>query len=160
LWIDANHKPDLPPTDTAVWNRLRLIPFTVTIPKDRQDRQLTVRLLHEGEGILAWLVEGSKRWYEAGLPLSQAVADATAQWRNELDRLRAYLDEKTEKSTDVQAYLPNKVLYPDYKAWCEGNGERYLSHVKFSVEMEGMGYSKKHMEQGNVWCGLRFRRES
>jgi P4 family phage/plasmid primase-like protien len=47
LWIDANHKPELPAADAAVWNRLHLIPFTVTIPKAEQDRNLRSRLLAE-----------------------------------------------------------------------------------------------------------------
>ncbi len=95
LWIDANHKPELPASDAAVWNRLHLIPFTVTIPKDRQDRELKTKLLMEAEGILAWLVEGARRWYASGLPDSKAVAKATTVWRVEMDRLAAYLDEHT-----------------------------------------------------------------
>jgi P4 family phage/plasmid primase-like protien len=158
LWIDCNHKPELPASDSAVWNRLHLIPFTVTIPKDRQDRQLLAKLLGEAEGILAWLVEGARRWYAEGLPASQTVADATAHWREEMDRLRAYLDEHTEKSADVQAYVLNKDLYTAYRSWCEENGERALSQVKFSGQMEDMGYQKKHTEHGRTWCGLRFRR--
>jgi putative DNA primase/helicase len=36
--------------DAAVWNRLRLIPFAVTFPKDKQDRKLGEKLMAEGEG--------------------------------------------------------------------------------------------------------------
>jgi putative DNA primase/helicase len=157
LWIDANHKPDLPATDAAVWNRLHLIPFIVTIPKERQDRKLTARLLTEAEGILAWLAQGAKRWYAEGLPASQAVADATKAWREELDRLRVYLAERTEKATDTEGYVPNKNLYESYKSWCDENGERALSQLKFTAQMEAMGYRKEHKKAGNIWWGLRFR---
>lgn len=162
LWIDANHKPDLPATDAAVWNRLHLIPFTVTIPKDRQDRELKAKLLAEGEGILAWLVEGARRWYAEGLPASMAVAEATSAWREGLDHLRIYLDEHTEKPDPAdekavkEAYLLNKTLYGAYKSWCEENGERALSQMKFTSQMEQMGYRKEHTESGNVWRVLRF----
>jgi putative DNA primase/helicase len=152
LWIDANHKPDLPATDAAVWNRLRLIPFTVTIPKEKQDRKLTATLRAEAKGILAWLVEGAKRWYAEGLPASKAVADATKAWREELDRLRVYLDEHTEKATG--GYVLNKILYESYKSWCDENGERALPQSKFSAQMEAMGYRKEHMKAGNVWKGV------
>jgi putative DNA primase/helicase len=158
LWIDANHKPNLPATDAAVWNRLHLIPFTVTIPKEKQDRKLTAKLLAEAEGILVWLVEGAKRWYAEGLPASKAVADATKAWREELDRLRVYLDENTETDTEkARAWLLNKVLYEAYKSWCDENGERALPQPKFSGQMETMGYRKEHTKAGNIWRGLRFR---
>jgi len=140
-----------------VWNRLHLIPFTVTIPKDRQDRELKAKLLEEGEGILAWLVEGAKQWYAGGLPQSTAVSEATKAWQEELDRLRVYLDENTEKSDDPQAWLLNKTLYEAYKSWCEGNGEGILSHMRFTQQMEAMGYVKERKEKGNIWRGIRFK---
>ena len=158
LWIDANHKPELPASDAAVWNRLHLIPFTVTIPKDRQDRELKTKLLKEAEGILAWLVEGARRWYATGLPDSKAVAKATTAWRVEMDRLSAYLDEHTSKADDPNARLPSRVLYENYKSWCESNGERALTQARFSRQMEAMGFVKERKESGIVWCGIRFRR--
>jgi putative DNA primase/helicase len=158
LWIDANHKPGLPATDLAVWNRVRLIPFTVTIPKEEQDRELKKHLLdNEAEGILAWLVEGARRWYEQGLPQSQIVAEATAAWREELNRLRAYLDEYTQRDDSKDAWVLNRNLFGAYKSWCESNGERYLSQAKFNAQMESMRYRKDRKEQGNVWWGLRFK---
>ena len=158
LWIDANHKPELPATDAAVWNRLHLIPFTVTIPKDRQDRELTAKLLKEGDGILAWLVEGAKQWYAKGLPQSNAVNEATKAWQKELDRLSVFLEDHMEEATDAEAYVLNKVLYEAYRSWCESNGERTLSHPRFAGQMEAMGYRKERKEAGNVWRGIRFKR--
>jgi putative DNA primase/helicase len=160
LWIDANHKPDLPATDAAVWNRLHLIPFTVTIPKAEQDRDLKTKLLAEAEGILAFLVEGAKRWYAQGLPESKVIDEATRKWQGELDRLRVYLDDYTERRDpkDVQAFLLNKHLYESYKSWCDQNGERFLSQPKFTGQMEAMGYPKDRKEEGNIWRGIRFKR--
>jgi P4 family phage/plasmid primase-like protien len=157
LWIDANHKPELPATDAAAWNRLRLIPFTVTIPKEQQNRRLTTELLAEAEGILAWLVAGAKRWYEEGLPQSKVVDAATNDWREELHRLKVYLDERTEKSDNAQAWVLNKELYESYKSWCDSNGERFLSMPKFINQMQAMGFTKDRKEQGNIWLHIRFK---
>ncbi len=158
LWIDANHKPELPAADAAVWNRVHLVPFAVTIPKDRQDRELNAKLLQEGEGILAWLVEGAKQWYAEGMPQSKAVDEATKAWQKELNRLAAYLADCTEKASGPAAWVRNKVLFESYKSWCEGNGERYLSQVRFSHQMEAIGYAKDRKEEGSIWLGIRFRR--
>ena len=158
LWIDANHKPELPAADAAVWNRVHLVPFAVTIPKDRQDRKLNAKLIQEGEGILAWLVEGTKQWYAQGMPRSEVVDEATQAWQRELDRLAEYLDEYTEKTSDPQGWILNKALFPSYKSWCEGNGERFLPQPRFTKQMEAMGYRKEHTKGGNRWLGIRFHR--
>jgi putative DNA primase/helicase len=156
IWLDANHKPDLPATDAAVWLRLHLIPFNVTIPKDRQDRHLTAALMGEAEGILAWLVEGARRWHAGGLPESTTVSKATAAWRDELNRLAAYLAEHTERAT-AEAYVLNKSLYEAYKSWAERNGERVLTQPKFTSQMEAMKFLKDKKEIGVIWYGLRFK---
>jgi putative DNA primase/helicase len=158
IWIDGNHRPELPAGDVAVWNRLRLIPFEVTIPKEKQDHDLKAALLREAEGILAWLVAGAKRWYAEGLPESKIVTKATSAWQRELDRLAQYLAEYTERSTKPEAYLRNKVLYEAYKSWCEENGERSLAQMRFSHQMEAMKYIKGDRDkEGNTWLGIRFK---
>src|SRR6185437_15836956 len=57
LWLAANHKPIVRNNDLGIWRRIRLVPFTVTIPNDEQDRELPEKLLKELPGILAWAVE-------------------------------------------------------------------------------------------------------
>ena len=40
LWLAANHKPVIRGTDTAIWRRIKLIPFDVSIPVKDQDPDL------------------------------------------------------------------------------------------------------------------------
>jgi len=58
LFLVANHKPVIIGTDEAIWRRIRLIPFTVTIPPEERDKQLLEKLQRELPGILAWAVRG------------------------------------------------------------------------------------------------------
>ena len=58
VFLATNHKPVITGTDHAIWERIRLIPFTVTIPRDRQDTMLADKLKAELAGILAWAVQG------------------------------------------------------------------------------------------------------
>jgi putative DNA primase/helicase len=44
LFLAANHKPEIRGTDYAIWRRIRLIPFTVTIPEDERDGKLGEKL--------------------------------------------------------------------------------------------------------------------
>jgi putative DNA primase/helicase len=53
--------------DAAIRRRLFLIPFTVTIAPERQDKQLTEKLKPEWSGILRWAVDGCLEWQRIGL---------------------------------------------------------------------------------------------
>jgi putative DNA primase/helicase len=38
LWLSTNHKPEIRGTDAAIWRRIRLVPWTVSIPPAKQDK--------------------------------------------------------------------------------------------------------------------------
>ena len=38
LWIFGNYKPQISGTDEGIWRRIRVVPFTVTIPKEQRRR--------------------------------------------------------------------------------------------------------------------------
>jgi putative DNA primase/helicase len=65
LWLAANHRPVIRGTDNAIWDRVRLIPFTVSIPLEERDPGLRAALLAELPGILAWAVAGCLLWQRA-----------------------------------------------------------------------------------------------
>ncbi|MBX4383522.1 hypothetical protein K4G98_23525, partial [Mycobacterium tuberculosis] len=50
----TNHLPRVPGDDTAIWRRIRVVPFEVVIPADEQDRELDARLQLEADSILSW----------------------------------------------------------------------------------------------------------
>ena len=67
LFVAGNHKPAIRNIDEAMKRRLHLIPFTITDPPERRDKNLT-EALAERDGILAWAVAGlsrlAARWFE------------------------------------------------------------------------------------------------
>ncbi|MEO8495520.1 MAG: phage/plasmid primase, P4 family [Planctomycetota bacterium] len=58
IWLATNHKSTVRGTDHGIWHRVKLIPFTVTIPDDEQDKELPNKLLAELPGILTWALLG------------------------------------------------------------------------------------------------------
>ena len=73
IFLATNHKPEIRDINNAIWRRVRLIPFNVTIPDAEQDRQLPEKLKDEWTGILKWAVEGCLKWQQEELGLPKAV---------------------------------------------------------------------------------------
>jgi putative DNA primase/helicase len=64
-----------------------MIPFTVSIPPEEQDRTLFEKLLTELPGILNWALQGCVHWQREGLDLPLEVKTAIATYRAEMDTL-------------------------------------------------------------------------
>jgi putative DNA primase/helicase len=73
ILLAVNHKPLIRNTDHAIWRRIRLVPFTVTIPEAERDKDLPDKLRRELPGILAWAVQGCLDWQREGLGMPEPV---------------------------------------------------------------------------------------
>lgn len=155
LWMDANHKPEIKGSDDAIWNRLHLIPFTVTIPREKLDRTLPENLLAEATGILAWAVKGAKLWLEHGLAKPPEVEAAASEYREEMDQVKHFIDDYcvAEPGAEVGA----RALHNAYRKWAEEAGERWLSETTFGVRMAKRGFQKSRTNSGMVYCGIGVR---
>lgn len=153
LWLAANHKPLIRGTDPAIWRRIRLIPFTVTIPENERDPELLQKLLTEVPGILQWAVQGALEWQRAGLGVPSAVRAATEVYRSEMDTLAAFLEESCEEGFSYRC--ETRALYRAYAAWCETNGERPDSQRTLSAKLKERGYEPTRTNQARGWLGLR-----
>ena len=138
LWMSTNHKPPTRDTGNALWNRIKLIPFTVSIPKEEQDRNLRAKLLEEAPGILAWAVRGCLDWQQKGLNEPEAVQEATAGYREENDNVEMFLQEHCLLSNQVQ--VKSSELYEAYRKYCEQEGEYSLNQKRFSMALKEKGY--------------------
>lgn len=151
MWLGTNHRPRISGTDHAIWRRLRLIPFTVTVPDEEQDRQLPAKLAAEGPGILAWLLAGCAAWRTAGsLPNPLAVRMATDDYRAGQDALGAFLADRCHVEPDATGSAAD--MYASYRSWAESTGERILSQRRF-----GEGLAERGLEQYRTAAARRWR---
>ncbi len=150
----CNHKPQVRGTDNAIWRRLRLVPFTETIPPAEQDKHLPDRLRDEKAGILAWTIEGCLEWRRDGLQAPEEVRQATGAYRAEMDVLGAFLRECCELDADYN--VAAKELYAAYRLWCEENGERPETQRKFGSRLTERGGFERYRggsDGGHRWRG-------
>ena len=156
LWLSTNHKPEIRGTDAAIWRRIRLVPWTVSIPPAEQDKKLPIALRHELAGILAWVVRGCLQWRREGLQAPDEVRKATGEYRAEMDVLAGFLVECCEQDTGHWEYA--KDLYECYKRWCDENGERPEPQRKFGGRLGERGFQRDRggSRGAGIWRGVRL----
>lgn len=152
IWLATNHKPKIRGTDNAIWRRIRLIPFKVTIPKDEQDKNLTQKLAEELPGILNWAIGGCLEWQRQGLNEPTAVEKATQGYRDEMDELADFIGGCCV--VRPSAKVTTKELYEAYITWCKVNGEEAMSKRKLGIRLRERGFSPKRDRQARGWQGV------
>ena len=154
LILQTNHKPRVTGTDEGIWRRVKLVPFTVTIPPERRDPDLAMKLLAELPGVLTWVVEGWRMYQRDGFKEPQAVRAATAEYRSDSDHVGTFLSERC--IVGPQHTCTSAQLYQAYKQWCDEAGERALSQRTFGVRLgEREGLEQVKATGGTrTWRGL------
>jgi putative DNA primase/helicase len=154
LWLGTNHKPDIRGTDEGTWRRIRLVPFTVCIPNEKRDRKLGEKLKAESPGILKWALDGLAQYQQNGLQEPNSVSKATAEYRDDQDLLRQFLNSCCViiPHAKVQA----RVLYIKYKSWATETGEPIMNERQFSKALAEHGFAKVRHAAGTLWKGIRL----
>ena len=141
LILLTNHKPIIPAEEYAAWERVVLIPFTLSYkdnPKEfyerKRDPYLKDKLLKESSGILSWLVKGFLLWQKEGLNPPDQVKVATKEYQRNEDVIGQFIDESCVVRSDGQAQA--RPLYDWYKKWCEHNSYSPLGSRKFGERMK------------------------
>ncbi len=156
LWLATNHRPRVKGTDEAIWRRIRLIPFTVTIPESERDHRLSDRLRAELPGILTWAVAGCLEWQRDGLRPPAAVLAATSSYRAEQDVLGAFLADRCVVTPG--GWVASDQLFAAYKRWCEETGEHPVSQRALGLALGERGFTDTRRGAGEArkrgWQGI------
>ncbi len=133
LWLLGNHRPEVGSGGLAFWRRMRLIPFERVVSDDRRiDNLANVLVSEEGPGILAWLIDGARRYLAGDKDLAGPgqVRIATTAYAQMEDHTGRFFTEccvldgakRTEQTT----------LYVTYLDWCQAEGATPLSRRAFA----------------------------
>jgi putative DNA primase/helicase len=140
LILATNNRPSIRESSLAVWRRIRLVPWTVTIPPKEQDQTLTTKLRAEWPGILSWALLGCLDWQEVGLESPPEVDSATSDYREEQDRIGEFIRERCELVAGT--FTSYRLLYAEYLDWCKSQNDNYpLGRLEFTnslVKIDGV----------------------
>ena len=111
----------------------------------------------EGPGILNRLLGGVRDWLAEGLEPPAAVAEATAEYRDEMNVLQEFFDTCTVIRADL--YVRAGVLFNKYKQWAAANEVPLMRQNEFADELKRRGFEKKRGHEGFNWHGLALKAE-
>jgi putative DNA primase/helicase len=146
LIVTTNENPVIKGTNNGIWRRLRIVPFSVTIPHEKQDHRLSDIdlskniLWAERSGILNWMLQGCMDWQKYGLQEPPEMHEALQKYRDSQDVLGQFLKDCCD--THYDASVESSELYAAYVEWCRRNGNRPFSQKNWSPKIVGRGYEK------------------
>lgn len=184
LVLNTNYLPTIVETDHGTWRRLVRVrwPYTFVAAAEASSRALRPHELPgrdgirerlrsgvdgRGEAILAWLVDGAKAWYAAGMIMpghpARVVADTEA-WRGLSDDLGAFAAERI--TFDPAGAIGQADFTAEFTAWLAEQNQRpwgarliaarVRSHPAFIGGKVDLGVAKINGKRVKAWVGMRF----
>jgi P4 family phage/plasmid primase-like protien len=157
--LSVNHKPEIRGTDTGIWRRIRLVPFTEVVPLAEQDTKLPEKLRRELPGILRWMAAGCLEWQSEGLNTPAAVTTATDEYREDMDSLGEFLSGCCLQGSSLSASA--KSLWSAYRNWSKDNNEHEGTQKRFGTRLRERGFlNDRDSRTGRkAWFGLSLSEE-
>lgn len=147
IFMASNYKPTIRGTDHGIWRRIKVIPFKVVIPDEKQDKDLKYSLLKEMPQILGWLIKGCIYWQKYGLQEPNVLKQAQNDYRSEMDVVQRWVDEVCLIGNEYRE--TSTKLFDNFSNYVKTNKEFQLSHTMF-----GRNLSKKF--QKKVFAGTTY----
>lgn len=149
--FNCNELPKEVENTNAFFRRFIILPFRVTIPPNKQDKELSKRIIDsELSGVFNFVLVGLTRLLKnKAFTDSKIVRDEILQYQKESDSVLMFLeDENYQKSVTNDRSL--KDVFTEYKSYCLDSGYRLCSNRTFSNRLKKNGFILKRKSYGNV----------
>jgi putative DNA primase/helicase len=136
----------------AYFRRFLIIPFTVRIPEEEQDKELANRIIRdELSGVFNWILEGLRRLLlQRNFSRCDAAFNQLQAYRKESDSIQMFLDDENwEKSVEARVFL--KEIYQDYARYARESGFKLCSAVTLSHRLKALGFECERKSKGTVF---------
>lgn len=158
LLFSGNHKPSLRNVDEAIKRRLHFIPFTVTVPADKRDPNLMLKLRDEASGILQWAVDGCLDWQSNFLAPPHRVLAATQEYFDEEDTISQFFAECCDFNKLYRAKTSD--VYKRYQSWCESISEFALPRKRWLQQLVPHGLESRQIGGQMILEGIGLKTQS
>jgi putative DNA primase/helicase len=146
----TNHKPQVSADDKAMWRRLAIIPFDVTV--EEPDVKLPEKLKACLPAVLAWVYQGWLDYQQQGLNPPAAVLERTETYRTESDPIGLFLAEQCVTGSPYMK-VKAKALYTEWQTWSMREGHPAITQTDFGSRMTDR-FEKKRDSAGWWYVGI------
>lgn len=153
LSFNCNELPYPSERTQGYFRTFLIVPFSVSIPKEKQDLFLSKRISEsELPGILNWVLEGLVRLRQSGGKFADSISSQSmlTQYVSESDNVGLFMEEFYRPSVDLQEYVALKMLYSEYKDHCFEYGYKPLNKTNMKKRLQLLGYELKRRSKGFV----------
>jgi putative DNA primase/helicase len=135
----------------AYFRRFLIIPFSVTIPANEQDKDLDKKIIaDELPGVFNWVLEGLDRLLkQRNFSKCDAAERMVQDYKQQSDTVALFLDDSNYTPSTTEN-TPLKSLHSEYKSYCMDNGYKACSNRTLSERLKGIGYDVDRNRAGNV----------
>lgn len=154
ILMDANYKPIIKGTDHGIWRRIKVIPFNLFIPDDKQDKGLADKLRKEMPKILWWLIQGAIKWNKVGLKEPEKLKELSKAYKSEMDVVQKWLDEACLIHSNYRE--KSSVLFSNFNGYITKNKEYQISHTTFGRNL-AKKFQKIKRGGAYIYLGIRLK---
>jgi len=151
LVFNANQLPKDTEQTNAYFRRFLIIPFTVTIPPEQQDVELSKKIItNELSGVFNWVLCGLDRIIgQKGFSKCNVAERELEQYRRESDSVEMFLEDNGYEKSVFEFELL-KELYEKYRIYCNDVGNRACSLKTFSKRLRDKDFELVKTRLGRV----------
>lgn len=158
----VNNAPEVEDLGPSMASRVMVADFRERFDGDREDKRLYGALTKEKSGILGIMCWAASAWYgswkdgDGGLTLPDRVVEQSRAFMERNDPVANWLNDRAV--FDPNAHCPSQVAFESFLDWfnkADAPGEA-MSQVRFALELQKKGLSKKRGMTGAVWTGFRL----
>ena len=136
IFINTNYLPNVSDMTLFDSGRLKIIPFKRHFEEAEQDKGLKSHFAEDKNlsGIFNWCLEGYRMFRAQQLMDTQAVLDATKEYRQDSDRIGQFIEAWLDEGPELEE-LSSKV-YSVYCHWCRDYNYNAENVKNFKTAME------------------------
>lgn len=151
LVFNVNELPRNVEQTHAFFSRFLIIPFEITIPDSKADRNLHKKIIDaELPGVLNWILEGLNRLLKnKDFTPCESSARVLEQFKIESDSVKFFLQEHNAKP-HVNEWLKLSQLYAEYRDFTTTEGAQPVKRMNFKKRLQEAGYAVEKKNVGNV----------
>ena len=157
IFMATNHRPIIRGTDHGIWRRIKIIPFDIIIPDNKQDRYLGEKLATEYPQILNWVIDGAMKWYKDGLKTPELINESVKEYRSEMDLVQKWINDNCEIDDTYSATAID--LFKNITDYIRDNKEFQMSNTLFGRNMSKK-FKKRKLNNLTHYIGIRLRKDS